>query len=191
MQVTVPRERLYEQPAEMTAWMLSLLRQVPFSAASLGLALEGHDTEQYELGTEHLALDISKVDVVTDDVGDDLHQVAWLTALGPELVKRLGGRPTIERGMGELGEVVDAASGVLVTLGAHPSRGSTEQELAPYRALARILGPALHVPREVSYFTCAFSDGSGKYNGRQKQMQEAWHQRLTISRAELARVFQP
>jgi hypothetical protein len=66
LQVTFPREMLYERPADMMAWMVALLGHAPFSAATLGLALEGHYREQYRLGLEHVALDISSVDTVTD-----------------------------------------------------------------------------------------------------------------------------
>lgn len=191
MSVTFPRELLYERTDAMVGWMASLLGLVPFSAATLGLSLEGHYADQYRLGLEHLALDISDVGCVTDDVGDDLHGVAWLTALGPKLVERLGGRAALARDLGSVAEVGEAAGGALVRLGPHPVRGTTEPELAPYRAVAHRLGPALHVPRETSYFTCAFDDGSGKYADRDHAMQEAWHRRLVMSRGELARVFRP
>jgi hypothetical protein len=51
--------------------------------------------------------------------------------------------------------------------------------------------PREKLPRETGYFTCGFDDLSGKYDGRAEQMQEAWHTRFVLSRAELARAFRP
>ncbi len=189
--VTFPRERFYEQPAEMTAWFSSMLSHAPFSAATLGLALEGHEETVYPLALQHGGLDISDVSCVSADIADAIPNVAWLTALGEGVLARVGGVGELARAMAGHGEVVDVAGGAVVMLGKAPSRGSTDEELAPFRALANILGPELHVPRDVSYFSCGFADGSDRYQDRELEMQEAWHRRFFLTSKQLLRVFSP
>ena len=191
LQVTLPRAQLYERAEAMCTWFAELLALVPFSAATLGLALEGHYGQVYPRALEHRALDISHMSCVTYDIGNAVHGIGWLTALGDDVVSRLGGEAKLAQTLGPAGSVTKVTGGLVVALGDQPSRGSTEDELAPYRRLAGFLGDELHVPRSVSYFTCAFADGSARYGGREEAMQEAWHRRFVIEHGELVRIFSP
>lgn len=90
-------------------------------------------------------------------IGQGLVQVGWLTVLGPALLKQAGGLEALNAGkdasvgLSSLGD----DRGVVLVAGAQPVVGSRDParaaELAPYRAVGRLLAP-LRLPDDIFDF---------------------------------------
>lgn len=136
LQVTFPRAQLYERSKEMGTWFAELAALVPFSAATLGLALEGHYREVYPRALEHRALDISDVSCVSHDIGNAVHGIGWLTALGDDVVNRLGGESNLAQTLGP-------AASVTKLSGAWSSRSDTNRHGAAPKTSSRLIAGSL------------------------------------------------
>lgn len=156
-----------------------LVTELGCSAAYIDIALQGKQARLQALARRYRGVDISDVGSAATDLGDLMPGVHWINFLGADLVKKLGGRATIESGLSKTAHVdALAGGGLVVSLGANPDPGDVNRRanLSDRESLAELAHrrQVLHVPKAVKYFT-AEEDATGL------EAQARWHLRFVKS----------
>lgn len=154
----VPTEYLEEHgPVQVRELAIDLGTRLPFQSGHAGLgfhfdeALMGMTRQVRELSFTYPGLDISNLDITSEDMGMRLDGVHWLSFLGPPVLSEVGGAAGLRSRLRSPETTVQALEGerAVITLGPQPEAGNVEPErtLAPYRELARLLEPWLFLDR--------------------------------------------
>lgn len=151
----LPIECLYDLgPEWIRALALDLGRELPWSSGHAGLSLEVGSWAQFltprlrETTLRHPGFDLQQLSALSLHLGSQVRPPAWLTFLGPPVLKELGGAEGLRSRLTSPTTTVQALSKdrVVVSLGPVPEAGDLEagDTLPHYRELARVLEPWLY-----------------------------------------------
>lgn len=112
------------------AWLMDLAALLPFVSgyASPGLHwAESHQIEAFEaargLAKRYAGFDVQRNELTRSDIDTRVRGARWLTFLGPELIKKLGGIKTVHSVAGHGIAVAPVGDGVAIRAGAIPEMG--------------------------------------------------------------------
>lgn len=178
----LPYRDLADDPAAFVRRTLDVAGRLPFMCGHCGYSLEisrtfrspGQD-KAYPIAMRHHGLGLH-TDLASWRLRDTnaLDTVNWLTLVGAEALKILGGRPSVVSELSALPDVTvhELDTGLVVQAGPCPEIGSGRRtDLKPYRAVYGVLRPALELHLE---WNGAFQ----VVRGDRKKKTERWHTRL-------------
>ncbi|WP_244237438.1 type VI immunity family protein [Corallococcus llansteffanensis] len=141
-------------PEWIRALALDLGRELPWSSGHAGLSLEVGAWIQSltpllrEKTLRHPGFDLPQLNDLALHLGSQVRAPAWLTFLGPPVLKELGGAEGLRSRLTSPKTTIHALSEdrVVVSLGPVPEAGDLEagDTLPHYRELARVLEPWLY-----------------------------------------------
>lgn len=131
--------------------------------------------EAAALITRHPGLDVSQNELGRSDLGDKSRGGRWLTFLGPNLIKTLGGRAAIAQAVADAAEVIDAGRGLLLRAGTEPEFGDKDLniDVPRLRRVVELLEPV--TLNEGPIFESYFDDDT---------FAKAWTSRFAASPSE-------
>lgn len=173
----VPRSFFLDHTDELLNYISSVESELPYSFAYASLALAGeNELGKQALAARHTGLDIANPFCVSADLNQKVAGSYWLSLLGAELCRLVGGVAAVRAELPDeiiVEELPDSRCRIL--LSEQPEIGDTNRRdlLPANQALARFFAERgrLHVPERVVYF----EDREGMAD---REAMERWHRRF-------------
>ncbi len=184
IRLVLPYEGLESDPEAFLARTLNVAEQLPIMCGHCGYSLEvshvfkhGGENAAYPIAMKHRGVNLHS-DLATWRLRETnaLDTVNWLTLVGVEALKILGGRKQVLAELRAQKDVIvhELKTGLVVQAGAAPQIGGsrkTDPNLKPYRAVYGVLRKALELKLE---WNGAFQ----VTRGDKKKKTERWHTRF-------------